>query len=92
MNFEQYMLPCLSKSIWGFECPGCGLQRSVAFLFQGEFAAAWEMWPAIFTIIPLFGFIFTDVFIKIKKINSIIILLSISSVILILGNYILKFI
>jgi hypothetical protein len=86
------MLPCLSKSIWGFECPGCGLQRSVAFLFQGEFAAAWEMWPAIFTIIPLFGFIFTDVFIKIKKINSIIILLSISSVILILGNYILKFI
>ncbi len=92
MNFEQYMLPCLSKSIWGFECPGCGLQRSIAFLFQGEFAAAWEMWPAIFTIIPLFGFIFTDVFIKIKKINSIIILLSISSVILILGNYILKFI
>ncbi len=91
MNLEEYMMPCLSKSVWGVDCPGCGLQRSVAFLFQGEFAAAWDMWPAIYTIIPLFVFIFTDVFIKIKNINSIIIILSIASVILILTNYILKF-
>ena len=52
---EDYMLPCFTKKIFGFDCPGCGLQRSVAFLFQGDFTAAWEMYPALFTIIPLFG-------------------------------------
>jgi len=91
MHLEDYIMPCLSKRVWGVDCPGCGLQRAVAFLFEGEFAAAWNMWPAIYTVIPLFAFIFTDVFVKIKNINSIIIVLSIATVILILTNYILKF-
>lgn len=73
------------------DCPGCGLQRSVAFLFEGDFVAAFQMYPAIFTMIPLFGFLLADYFFKIKYANKIIIALMISSVFLILTNYILKF-
>ena len=91
-NIEDYMLPCFTKKIFGFDCPGCGLQRGVAFLFEGDFVAAWDMYPALFTIIPLFGLLAADQLFKIKYANKIIISLMISSVVLILTNYILKFI
>jgi len=86
------MLPCFSKKILGLDCLGCGLQRSVAFLIRGDFVAAWEMYPAIFTIIPLFGVLAADQFFHIKYANKISITLMIASVTLILTNYILKFI
>ena len=88
---ESYMLPCLNKKFFGIDCPGCGAQRAFSLLFQGEFAAAFEMYPAIFTIIPLLGFLLADNFFTIKYANKIIITLMVSSVVLILGNYILKF-
>ncbi|MGB5822363.1 MAG: DUF2752 domain-containing protein [Saonia sp.] len=88
---EDLMLPCLSKRILGVDCPGCGLQRSVAFLFQGDFVAAFKMYPAIYTIILLFAFLSVDYFFKIKHANKIVITLMISSIVLILANFILKF-
>jgi len=89
---EDYMLPCLTKKMFGFDCPGCGFQRSAAFLLQGDFVAAFEMYPAIYTILLLLGFLALDNFLKIKYNNKIIIFLTITSVAMILGNYILKFI
>ncbi|PCJ98473.1 MAG: hypothetical protein COA50_02030 [Flavobacteriaceae bacterium] len=86
------MLPCLNKRIFGIECPGCGLQRSMAFLLKGDFLEAFKMYPAIYTLILLFSFLMINNFVKIKHANKIIIGLSISSVVLILTNYILKFI
>ena len=85
------MLPCMSKQLLGMDCPGCGLQRAVVFLFQGEFLAAFKMYPAIYSIIFLFGFLALDFFFKIKYANKISIFLMISSVVLILTNFILKF-
>jgi len=89
---EDYMFPCLTKKIFGFDCPGCGLQRSLAFLAQGDFVAAFKIYPAIYAILLLFGFLLLDNFIKIKYNSKIIIFLMITSVVMILGNYILKFI
>lgn len=31
---------CLSRSLWGFSCPGCGLTRSFIRLAHGDFAGA----------------------------------------------------
>ena len=82
------MLQCFTKTIFGFDCPGCGLQRSVALLFKGDFFAAWEMYPAIFAIIPLFGFLAAEQLFQIKYANKIIISLIIATVGLIMTNYI----
>ena len=92
LHIEDYMLPCFTKKMTGVDCPGCGIQRSIAFLLKGDFGAAFEMYPAIFTIIPLLLFLLADTFFKIKYANKISITLMISSVVLILTNYILKFI
>ncbi|MDD3003839.1 DUF2752 domain-containing protein [Flavobacterium sp.] len=57
MKLEDFMIPCMSKKLFGLDCPGCGMQRSFAMLLRGEFADAFYMFPAIYTTIPLFIFI-----------------------------------
>jgi hypothetical protein len=49
-----FMLPCLNKAIFGIDCPGCGAQRALLMILQGDFASAFFMYPAIYTLI-LFG-------------------------------------
>nr|WP_273569087.1 DUF2752 domain-containing protein [Maribacter sp. Hal144] len=92
LGIEDYMLPCFTKSIFGFDCPGCGLQRSAAFLIQGEFVEAFKMYPAIYPIILLFGVLAANKFFSFKYANQAIITLMILTVGTILINYILKFI
>ena len=40
MKIDDYMLPCLNKSIFGKECMGCGIQRSVVQISKGNFIDA----------------------------------------------------
>jgi len=54
VSIEDYMLPCLTKQLLGFECLGCGSQRALSLLIHGEFISAFKMYPAIYTLIPLF--------------------------------------
>ncbi|MEX0289867.1 MAG: DUF2752 domain-containing protein, partial [Flavobacteriaceae bacterium] len=68
---EDYMLPCMSKQLFGMDCPGCGLQRSVVFLLKGDFIEAFKMYPAIYPMLLLFGFLAVDFFIKVKYANKI---------------------
>tara|TARA_R110000868_G_scaffold222573_1_gene474436 strand:+ start:3519 stop:3818 length:300 start_codon:yes stop_codon:yes gene_type:complete len=91
LHIEDYMLPCFSKKIFGVDCPGCGIQRSIALIFNGEFIAAFKMYPAIYSMILLFGFLLVDNFYSIKYSSKIIITLTTITVFLILTNYILKF-
>ncbi|PNQ72293.1 hypothetical protein C1T31_12115 [Hanstruepera neustonica] len=90
-SVEDYMLPCLNKKLFGFECLGCGLQRSLVLLWHGEFVSAFFMYPAIYTLIPLFLLIGINLFYSSKRLNKIINSLAILSVSIILFNFILKF-
>ena len=55
---EEYMVPCMNKSVFGIDCMGCGTQRSLALLLDGEFIEAFKMFPAIYTLL-LFGLTIT---------------------------------
>ena len=87
---DSYMLPCLNKKLFGFECMGCGLQRSVSLLLHGDFIAAFKMYPAIYTIIPLALVIITSLFIKFKYKKKIINYLAIATVAIIIISFIIK--
>ncbi len=90
LHAEDYMLPCLNKKLFGMECMGCGLQRAVALFFQGEFIAAFKMYPPIYPLGLLFLFFALNSFFKIKYSNKITILLTILTVGAIIGNYAYK--
>jgi hypothetical protein len=51
------MIPCLSKTLFGVECLGCGFQRSFLLLLQGNFNASFQMFPALFTSLLFLGFL-----------------------------------
>ena len=90
IQLEEYMLPCMWKKTFNIECMGCGIQRSVALLFKGQFIDAFFMYPAVYTIIGLFGFIIVNHFKKFKFGNKIIAILALSNVIIIISNFLIK--
>jgi uncharacterized membrane protein len=55
VDLEKYMLPCLSKTLFGIECLGCGFQRALFLLFQGNFIAAFKMYPAVYSTLLFLG-------------------------------------
>ncbi|MFL1012112.1 DUF2752 domain-containing protein [Flavisericum labens] len=89
---EKYMLPCLNKKLFGIECLGCGLQRAVALVFQGEFMAAFKMYPAVYSLIIFVFCIGVNIFFKFNHSNKVIGGLAIISVTTIVVSYIVKLI
>jgi hypothetical protein len=87
---EDYMLPCITKNLFGFECLGCGSQRALSLLLHGEFISAFKMYPAIYTLIPLFLLVGINYFMKFKNDSKIISILAIVSISIILVSYIYK--
>ena len=89
-SLEEYMLPCLNKELFGIDCMGCGMQRSVVLVTQGSFVDAFYMYPAVYTLILLFAVIGINTFKKMKYANKIILILAILNAIIIITNFILK--
>lgn len=89
-GIEDYMLPCFSKTYFNMNCLGCGAQRAAAFLFKGEFVAAFKMYPAIYTLLLFALFLIFNQFYKIKYSEQLKIVLVVSNILLIVINYLLK--
>lgn len=87
---EEKMLPCMNKQLFGVECPGCGTQRSLAHLSQGEFYEAFIIYPAIYTLIPFFIVLTLHFTNKSRNYNKAIIVLAILNGIVIIGSYLFK--
>ncbi|MGK4568732.1 DUF2752 domain-containing protein [Flavobacterium sp. 3HN19-14] len=90
MNIERYMLPCMNKAIFGVDCPGCGLQRSLLMVCNGEFINAFHMFPAVYTTILFFASIGMNFIDKSRDYHKIIITLAIANGIIMLAAYLYK--
>ena len=84
------MLPCLNKKIFGVECMGCGLQRSLLLLLKGEFREAFFMYPAIYPLLILCGFIGYTMMKPFEKDWIIKVSLSVITILTIIVNYCIK--
>lgn len=70
---EEHMLPCMNKQLFGVECPGCGTQRAIAFLMEGEFYDAFKIFPAIYTLGLFFILLGLHLFEKKKNYSKLVI-------------------
>ncbi len=87
---EDYLIPCLNKKLFGVECLGCGFQRSVLHLLRGEFAEAFHLYPAIYTLLLFLIFIILNLKFKFKHRKKIIQILAIINILVIVISYIIK--
>ncbi|WP_293305080.1 DUF2752 domain-containing protein [Pedobacter sp. UBA5917] len=60
---ERHLLTCPFKAHFGFDCPGCGLQRSILALLRGDLIHSFKLYPA--TIPLVFVILFTIVHLKV---------------------------
>lgn len=44
---------CITYSLTGLQCPGCGSQRMMHALFHGDFEAAWHFNPFLICFLPV---------------------------------------
>jgi len=80
----------MSKKLFGVECLGCGTQRAFALILKGDFVAAFQMYPAIYTLLLFFlsiGLHFTD---KKRNYDKIISFLAIVNGIIMITSFIYK--
>ncbi|VXB74516.1 conserved hypothetical protein [Flavobacterium sp. 9AF] len=87
---EEYMLPCLSKTLFGVECLGCGTQRSLVLLLHGDFVGAFKMYPAIYTTLLFFTFLFIHFIDKSRNYSKIVISTAIVNALIMIVAYYYK--
>ena len=84
------MLPCLNKKFFGFECMGCGMQRSLMALLQGHFVDAFFLYPGVYPLMGLGLSITFNYFFGFRNASKVISFFAILSVITIITSYIIK--
>ncbi|MGC6430575.1 MAG: DUF2752 domain-containing protein [Jejuia sp.] len=89
-KLEEYMLPCLNKKLFGIECMGCGLQRSLSLILHGEFIAAFKMYPAIYTLVLLAAVVITNTIKPFKQGYKLIVILGVLSTLIMITSFFLK--
>ena len=87
---NDFLLPCLNKSLFGIDCLGCGIQRAFVLLLKGEFTDAFKMYPAIYTLVLFAFFLFINLKKKFKNSKKIIISFAIINLLIIVISYGIK--
>ena len=82
------MLECSWKSHFGVDCFGCGFQRSLFLLLEGNIWKSIVLFPATIPILIVFIYAGIHLIFKYKNGARNIIILFSTSVILMLGNFI----
>lgn len=89
-KMEKYMLPCMFKRIIGFDCIGCGIQRSFNFILHGEFVKAFTVFPAIYTTIIFFLAVVFYLIDPKHRNSKMVIFFAISNAIIMITSYVYK--
>jgi hypothetical protein len=90
-RLQDFLLPCPFKYLTGIDCPGCGFQRSLIALLQGNFQKSFLIYPPIIPLLAISAWWLADSIFKIdgtKHIFKKSLFITVSAIVLI--NYILK--
>ena len=86
------MIPCMNKSLFGVDCLGCGTQRALLLIIDGEFTKAFYQFPAIYTTLLFFAILSLHFIDKSRNYHKLIIGLALFNAILMIVSYIYKMI
>jgi hypothetical protein len=64
---QNHLIPCPFKYLTGIDCPGCGFQRSVLALMQGNLHDSFALYPPAIPLLIFFAYGLADVFFKLDN-------------------------
>jgi len=87
---EKLQLPCIYKTLTGYDCPGCGMQRAIISLLKGNIIESIKMYPPLIPLLIMLGFLVTHIVFKFKHGAKTLIWLFVFNVSIITINYLYK--
>ena len=84
------MLNCLFKEYFGYDCPGCGIQRSFLYLIEGDLEKSLILFPPLLLYIALLILLIFSVVLNFNISYKWFVFLASSAVIIQFGYYILR--
>ena len=84
------MAPCPNKLLTGFDCPGCGMQRSFIELLKGNFIESLHLYPALLPTIFTLGFSILHLIFKFKNGANYIVYSFIGTIAIVVISYLFK--
>lgn len=87
---KNHLLTCPIKQYTSFDCPGCGFQRSILALFEGNLITSFKLYPATIPLIALLLFTLVHLKFDLKHGAFFIKILYIGISLIIVINYIYK--
>ena len=89
---KNNMLDCMWVKTLGTQCPGCGLQRSMIFLLEGNLKDSLITYPALIPTIILLVYLMLHLIFKFKKGHKWLIFIFIITALIMALNYLKKII
>ena len=89
---ESHLGTCFYKSVFGIECPGCGMQRSIIELLKGNIFESIKLYPALLPMLFTLIFLILHLIYRYKKGALILTISFIFTVLLMIIAYIVKLI
>ncbi|MFH0893074.1 MAG: DUF2752 domain-containing protein [Bacteroidota bacterium] len=87
---EQHQVPCPNRTLFGIDCPGCGMQTSIIELLKGNLWESIKAYPALFPVMFLMTYLILFLIYKFKNGPFILKISFIFTATIIFANYILK--
>lgn len=87
---KTHLLTCPIKHYLGVDCPGCGFQRSLLSLFEGDLISSFKLYPPTMPLIALLLFTIMHLKFDFKQGAFFIKILFVGISLLIIINYIYK--
>lgn len=69
---QEHLLPCPFRYFTGIDCPGCGFQRAVIALIQGDLHKSFQIYPPAIPLLLFFAYGITDRRFKLDTKNEVI--------------------
>jgi len=69
---QNHLLPCPFKYVTGIDCPGCGFQRSVLALMQGNLHQSFIIYPPAIPLLAFFAYGMADKYFKLDTSKNVV--------------------
>lgn len=69
---QNHLIPCPFKYLTGIDCPGCGFQRSILALGQGDLDKSLALYPPAIPLLLFFVYGIADKYFKLDSSKNIV--------------------
>ena len=84
------MLNCLFKDYFGFDCPGCGIQRSCFALLNGDLEKSVILFPSLLLYLTLVLLLILSTVFKMNISYKFFVAIAISAIMIQISYYVLR--